>query len=149
MIKTKNHGASELLAMSGTSGKVRVGVIGDKASQTYEEGDTVLDVATKNEFGLGVPERSFIRAFVDENGPDIQKDIRKLTEMALEGKMSLEQALNLLGLQMVGGIQERISRGIPPKNSQITIDLKGSSTPLIGITGQLRSSIDHEAKLDG
>ncbi len=145
-ISDKDKGYKKLLdaAAKAKHGTVDVGVLagkGDEASKT-SPGLTVMDVATFNEFGLGVPERSFIRGYVDENEQAIRNDIKKLALLIMKGEKTTEEALELLGLKTVGGIQKRISAGIDPPNATSTVRRKGSSKPLID-TGQLRSSITH------
>ncbi len=127
-------------------GIVRVGVLADKGgseAKTQNSALSVLDVAIFNEFGLGVPERSFIRAYVDENKAKIQTWIRVLAKQIADGKLEPKQALEQLGLKVQGGIQARIAKGVPPPNAEATIRRKGSSKPLID-TGQLRSSITYQ-----
>jgi hypothetical protein len=106
---------------------------------------TLIEVAVFNEFGLGVPERSFIRGYVDEKENETKELVRKLAERILAGKMTKDQALDLLGLKVQGGMQKRIADGIEPANAPSTIARKGSSTPLID-TGQLRSSITYKVR---
>ncbi len=120
---------------------VEVGIFSAEGAQEYEGGKaTVLDVATFNEFGLGVPERSFLRDYVDQNEPKIRGYIRALALKIKEGKIDQQIGLERLGLKIVGEIQKRIADGIPPPNAASTIERKGSSKPLID-TEQLRSSI--------
>lgn len=105
------------------------------------QGPTVAEIAEAHEFGLGVPERSWLRSWFDEHQNEIKEDIRKVTRGVLMGKISREQALKLLGVKYQGQIQKRISDGkITPPLSDYTKDKKGSSVPLID-TGQLRSAI--------
>lgn len=125
--------------------RISVGVFSEEA----EHGGplSVLDVAIINEFGLGnVPERSFLRAWFDENESRAYQMCQVMLTTVVQGKRTKEQALQLLAMKFVGEIQQRISQGIPPANAQSTIDKKGSSTPLID-TGQLRSSISF--KIEG
>lgn len=104
---------------------------------------TVGEVATINEYGLGVPERSFLRAWADANeGPNLEI-LRRIGQAVLKGKGTARQGLDQAGLKFVGDIQARIAAGIPPANAASTIQQKGSSTPLID-TGQLRASIRHK-----
>lgn len=135
------------LAFGFRQASVAVGVT--EADGAKSEGAlTVLDVANIHEFGLGTaPERSFLRAYFDQNEPRIQKMLIALMEAALKGKYTKEQILEILGQKMVGEIQARISAGIEPPLAQATIDKKGSSTPLID-TGQLRASISYKASLE-
>lgn len=107
---------------------------------------TVLDVANWMEFGTAtVPARSFIRAWADENAARCKVEIAAAMRAVAKGKLSQDQALELLGLKFVGMIQERISKGIPPPLDQKTVDRKGSSVPLID-TGQMRASITSEIR---
>ena len=102
---------------------------------------TVVDIGIIHEFGLGVPERSFIRAWCDANTKRVQAAMRRLLTGVVQGKYDRAQALTLLGLWIQGEIQKYISRGVPPlPNAQATIDRKGSSRPLID-TGQLRAAV--------
>lgn len=101
---------------------------------------TVLEVGFWNEFGLGVPERSFIRTWFDEAKPENLALAQQMLRRILHGSISLDDALNQMGALFAGRIQQRIAQGVPPPNAPLTIALKGSSTPLID-TGQLRQSI--------
>lgn len=108
------------------------------------EGATVADVGSFHEFGLGVPQRSFIRDWADENEGENKERIRKIGEAIVTGKIdSPEQGLERFGLFAVGSIQQRMATGIEPELSPATIASKGSSVPLID-TGVLRSSITHK-----
>lgn len=102
--------------------------------------ETVYDVALKNEYGLGVPKRSFIRDTVSQNKIKI---LDKLSLLIVQ--RGLQDALELTGLDVVGMIKQRISDGIKPENSPVTVAIKGSSKPLVN-TGQLVSSIFHEVR---
>jgi hypothetical protein len=106
-----------------------------------KESLTTLQVAIWNEFGTArMPSRSFIRAWFDEKAGELRGDMRKLMVLVVAGKMSKEQALELIAVRAVGQIQERMAAGVPPPNFPTTVARKGSSTPLID-TGQLRASI--------
>lgn len=113
---------------------------GQKEHQDYKA--SVLDIATFHEFGLGVPERSFVRAWFDAKKPDVQAFVVSRLKLVVAGKLTQDQALDQIGLFMQSGMQKNISDGIPPPNAPSTIARKGSSTPLID-TGQLRSSITY------
>jgi hypothetical protein len=106
---------------------------------------TVLEYGTYSEFGLGVPERSFIRGTVDTKGKDWQAFAASRFRMVVAGTLTKEQALEQLGLKMQSDIQQRIADGVPPPNAPSTIAAKGSSTPLID-TGLLRSSVTYTVK---
>lgn len=120
-----------------------VGVHSAEGGEVSRDGDgkqTVLDVAIINEYGLGVPERSFIRAWADENEQRNKAKLRKIAEAVFDGKYDIRTGLERLGLLFVGEIQTRIKAGISPPNAPSTIAKKKSSTPLINL-GQLWTSI--------
>lgn len=144
-VTIKDRGLRDLLKrLKKQKWELTVGVHGPEGS-VPAEGDTdltVLDVATINEFGIGVPERSFIRDWADQNESSNNDKLIKIAFAVYKGKFTIEIGLNRLGLLFVGDIQRRISGGIPPPNAPATIAKKQSSTPLINF-GQLRSSITY------
>lgn len=121
---------------------VTVGVHGEAgaAGASGADGLTVADVATANEFGLGVPERSFVRRWFETHETDNVEILTRAGEAIVRRGMSVDAALERAGLAFVASMQDRIRGGIEPPNAEITIIRKGSSTPLID-TGQLVSSI--------
>lgn len=126
---------------------VLVGVFEKEGAEPH--GDdvlTVLEIATIHEFGTDtIPERSWLRAWFDENIDRAREALRRLMVRIVEGQLTPEQALEQFGLWLVGQIQARISQGIEPELAQSTIDRKGSSVPLID-KGQFRSSITHKVE---
>lgn len=133
---------------SALGSKLIVGVPND-GQMHVDTNLTVFDLAVVHEFGvpqLGIPERSFIRAWFDENEQKVRASILKMTQLVALGKYTQEQALNLLGQRWVAEIQKRIAARIPPPLKPATIDRKGSDVPLID-TGQLRSSITYIMQL--
>ncbi len=83
---------------------ISVGVFADdKGMAAHEERgkeqvkETVLDVAIKNEFGLGVPERSFIRAWFDMAQGQIKEIVNKRLRMVVLGKIGRGQAIEQIG----------------------------------------------------
>lgn len=123
---------------------ITVGIHAADGQKTYQKGQsepaTLIDIATFNEFGLGVPERSFVRAWFDAHKAEVQTFAESQLKLVVSGKLTKEQALDRIGLFMQAGMQKNISDGIPPTNAESTVARKGSSTPLID-SGQLRSSI--------
>ncbi len=99
---------------------------------------SVAELAAIHEFGLGVPERSFLRGWLAEKGANVGEALVRLTKRHGPGPIALE----LWGQWAAGSIQQRIAKQIPPPLAKVTIDRKGSSIPLID-TGQLRSSITY------
>lgn len=141
----KDKGAKALLKRLKLKGEIRVGILSGKGAEDESKttkGKQVIDVAMYNEFGQGVPERSFIRAWFDEYKSQNEAELRKAITAITEGRIESKQAFELLGQKFVGSVQTRMSNGISPANSPVTIELKHSSVPLID-TGQLRSSVSY------
>lgn len=139
--KKTNGGVAGLAKRVKKSGFVDVGVIG--AGKHSESGLTVATVAFQNEFGVGVPERSFFRSALSENKKDIINLQAKLLKQVQSGEMSVQKALGLIGRFTADLITGKIVSLKSPANKQSTINKKGSSNPLID-TGQLRDSITWE-----
>lgn len=122
---------------------IKIGVHAKDGADDYGDGVTVLEVAIWNEFGTdNVPERSFIRAWFDENREKCRRAMAKMLEAVIAGKYTKEQAVELVAQRFVGEIQRRMAAGIAPPLAPETIRRKGSDKPLID-TGQLRSSISY------
>lgn len=126
---------------------VVVGVIGAPAAANHQGGKlTVGEIASFHEFGTRrLPQRSFIRAGIDEYKDAIQRRAVLVGQGITIGKFTAEQALSLLGEYTVGVLKQRIANGILPANAPSTIARKGSSKPLID-TGQLRNSITYRVE---
>jgi hypothetical protein len=127
---------------------VLVGVTSAKGSEEHE-GATKLSVASVgavHEFGLGnAPERSFVRAAIDENESTIQRRTKQLAKAIILGRHTQKSALEVLGVWLKGVMVKRINAGIEPELKEATVKRKGSSKPLVD-TGQLKGSIDFEVK---
>jgi hypothetical protein len=125
--------------------QISVGIHGEDAGEMHQGEITIGEIAAIHEFGIGVPQRSFLRSWSMANGEKnrrISSAVLQnvLTGMAKNGSADTAQ-IGQIGAVFVGDIQMRISAGeIIPPLSEETIAAKGSSTPLID-TGQLRSSI--------
>jgi lambda repressor-like predicted transcriptional regulator len=147
-ISDKDKGAVARLKAIAELGKraIDVGVLGAKASAPSPDGEglTVADVATFNEFGVGVPERSFIRGYVDEKRADVIALLQRMGKAVVAGKITADVGYEALALKIAANMQERIvAKAGDPKpwaNAEATKKAKGSSTPLVD-TGQLRSAI--------
>lgn len=126
--------------------EITVGIHKAEGSQAHKGSSaSIADIASFNEYGLGIPERSFLRAWFDANLAKNKSVLASRLRQVIKGKISKDQALGQLGASFVSGIQARISGHIPPPNADSTIARKGSSTPLID-TGTMRASITYEVK---
>ncbi len=132
--------------MQGQSWVIKVGVQGKDADARPTGGDaTLAQIAAFNEFGMGVPERSFIRSTLDAGARKYNAIMKKVGDAAVAGKITVETGAMLVGTVVEGDVKQAISNGIPPPNAESTIAAKGSSTPLIN-EGQLRGAITADVK---
>lgn len=137
----------ERLDRAAFGAKLIVGLIGEESEATHEGGElTIAEIGEIHEFGLGVPRRSFIADWADENEEKHRAQIRKIAEQVMRGKIETwEQGLERLGSLYVAEVQKRIAVGIEPPLAPSTIARKGSSKPLID-TGALRSAITYKVE---
>ena len=148
-VRDVDRGYKDLVARVFSAAKrkpvIEVGVL-DGERPHGDDAVSILEVAVFNEFGTAtIPERSFIRAWFDENEAGLRQDLVKLMQSVVRGQRTPDQILELLGQRCVGQIQARIAAGIAPDNAPSTVARKGSSTPLID-TGALRSSISYRVE---
>lgn len=128
---------------------VLVGLRGDgPAGSTHSEGGgplTLAEIGSIHEFGLGNPERSFIRATFDSRLRELALLAERLSGRMVDGAVTLRGALELLGEVHLGHIRAEINAGISPPNAPETIARKGSTTPLVNF-GQLKGALDFKVK---
>lgn len=155
-VKDKDHGYKKLVERVAKQGRVSVtvGIHEAEGSKPHEDEEgkasalTVEDVAVFHEFGLGVPQRSFLRAWADENEAANKVRLQKIAQAVLRGAIpSADVGLDRFGLYAVGSIQRRIKARIDPPLAKSTIKKKTvqgkkGDVPLIN-TGQLWTSITH------
>jgi hypothetical protein len=124
---------------------VRVGLIGSKGgNETTDSGFTIVEVGAVHEFGSStVPKRSFIIDTFDDKRSEQAKLTAKLTQALMNSKITIDKALDVLGLWGVNEVKSRIVAGIDPELKDATKDRKGSPTPLID-TGRMINAITHE-----
>lgn len=121
------------------------------------EGLTNAQIGTKHEFGIGVPQRSFLRAGIDELQDRIEARMEEAIVIAISDQDPMP-FVEKLGVGVVGELQARMAKGIDPPLSPYTIEQRRKraagtlkrgpankqfgdrETPLID-TGQLRASI--------
>lgn len=102
----------------------------------------VAAIAAVHEFGsekMKIPERSFIRSWVDANRASIANMFQRITTRIMDDKLTPDMGLKQLGVYVKGGIQRQM-RGTFVALKPRTIKRKGSSVPLID-TGQMRASV--------
>lgn len=118
-----------------------------KNGRTQSAGQSMPEIAAKNEFGFGsgrgsIPARPFMRTSFDENLEKINRMILNQYKRVTDGKRTADRALGLIGQYMVGLIQKKIRQITTPPNTPYTIAIKGSSKPLIDF-GQMIQSVTY------
>lgn len=125
--------------------EIHVGFQGDEA---YEDGTTVAEIAAYNELGTStIPARPFMKRSFEDHEDKLQTYCDHGIN-ALSNGGTAEQALKLIGDEVVGLIQEEIKNGDWEPNSPVTIALKKSEHPLID-TGYMRGQVNFVVKKKG
>jgi hypothetical protein len=147
-VRDTDHGSMDLLRRAAEfANKVEIGVGVPESAGTYPDGTPVATVAAAHEFGLGVPQRSFIRGWYDGHGPGWFGD--RLAQIARDiviNGMQKESRIATFGRQCVREVQERMDAGIEPGLQDETIARKrrsGSATPETPLedTHRLRNAV--------
>jgi hypothetical protein len=143
----RDHGYKEFTRRLRRLGAdVRVGV----SSTPHDPDGTPCDeIAAAHEFGLGVPQRSFLRAWADDDAyvSSLNGVLDRALEEYIHERKSLPEALATVGKWMVESIRARMRGGLSPSLDQRTVERKRAEgetlTPLIA-TGQLENAITYE-----
>ncbi|MFD1206641.1 hypothetical protein ACFQ38_16210 [Sporosarcina contaminans] len=163
-IKDTNN-TKELLRTLKEIGKaqINVGILGDDSE--------IAMIATVHEFGcniqvtdkmrgwfgangyplkkettvIRIPERSFLRSGYDENIDKIVGKVEEMLPSVLENDVNPKVFMDAIGLEFAGLIQKKLRDLKSPANSDMTVERKGSSNPLVD-TGRLVGAIQHEVK---
>lgn len=102
--------------------KVRVGIF---ENATTDDGKLVAEYATYNEFGTEhIPARPFMRNTIKAHAADWQKTFAGNVAPQPDDPSTIYKALQTVGVQAVGHIQETISSSMPPPNAPSTIRKK-------------------------
>ena len=110
---------------------ITTGIHKEDSHKTYEDGETLGVVAMKNEFGLGVPERSFLRETFDRrNRAWFSLMRRTIHDNILRASLysSVSREMRKVTRR---DIQSRIEHMRYPRNAASTISKKGFDNPLI------------------
>jgi hypothetical protein len=126
--------------------KSRVKIGYPVSKNPYKDGQDVAMIAIYNEFGTEVdgkeriPARPFFSNAFDKNRKELDKLKAKLIGKIYELHLGVSQALDILGVFMVGKIRKEITELRQPPNAPSTKKRKkGVDNPLID-TGHLKGS---------
>lgn len=127
--------------------EVRIGIFEGHAGRDGADKLTNVELGIIHEFGSPgghPPERSFLRSTADHKRKAWMDLMTRALQKVLDGKISVDTALGLVGQRASADVRRAITsgEGIPPPLSQVTIDRKGSSRPLVD-SSQLVNSITY------
>lgn len=149
---TKGAGLKALNKRLPDEGDVWVGV---PSGATEADGTPIAVIARAHEFGvLGddgsvrLPERSFLRAGVRKNWPQLKRLNARNLALVARGAMSVQNALGQLGAVAAGGIKQFIRAGDFEPLKPETIARKGSSAILVD-TANMEQSITWQVGTPG
>ena len=108
-------------------------------------GPSIIDVAIWNNFGIGVPKRDFMTPATQRWKTFCTEVINSMKMEILEGKIDIDDVLNLVGQKGADIISEEIIRLREPPNSPATIARKKSSNPLVD-SGDMSKAPVHEIR---
>lgn len=127
------------------SRRVKIGLL---EGETRDDGLSLAGIGAVHEYGSSdgrIPERSFLRAYVDGNRGALRKIFAQLARKVSGQEMSAGDAMKTLGVYAVGEVRRFITNMSSPPLKPQTIARKGSSKVLID-TGQLRAGINYKVE---
>ena len=135
-VRDSDPGFKKLIKRMTGPKRVDVGVFADQGS------DLVIKAAS-NEFGTStIPERSHLRAGIDEGKRQIESFVAGSFNRIFAGKSKKADEIGRLGLLGTALVVKKIDKGPFKANKPKTVQRKGSSKPLID-TGRLRQAYTH------
>lgn len=129
-------------ALEGLGREITIGIHADEGAEDHG-GLTNAELGTIHELGLGVPQRSFVRAYFDENVHEIGGDVEAAIARVLEGS-DVDLEAELLGAKIEAGMKERILARIEPGLSEETKRKRGQDAVPLVDTSQLMGSIRYK-----
>ena len=97
----------------------------------YGNEASIIEVALKNNYELGVPKRAFMGLASQYMKKAYKKVMEELGPKLLSGDATLEKVLEVAGLAAAEDVRKAITEGEWQPNSKATIERKGSDVPLI------------------
>ena len=111
---------------------VKVGVLDDgQAGSEVRDGITNGELAVAMEFGTRTaPARSWIGRTFDQKRAEVQADMQRLLAHVIDGKITVDKALNVLGAKYSAEVKNTVTQGeqIPPPNAPSTLARKEGKT---------------------
>ena len=146
MIRDDRTMLDRLLSAIAKKSEIQVGILDKGLGKHSDDEFTVARLAEIHEFGLGVPQRSFIRGWYDARSKALTDAALGLYRSEYESTGAFESVPAKLSQAFAADCQNRVRSGWSyPDISDETKSRKESSTPLID-TGVLVASITGAAK---
>ena len=124
---------------------VRVGVLDDgRAGSEDHGGITTGQLAVAMELGTAtIPARSWVGLTFDRARTEVQADMRTLLGHIVDGKITVDKALNVLGAKYSAAVKNTVTQGeqIQPPNAPSTLARKLAKTRE-GAANGVRTLID-------
>ena len=124
---------------------VRVGVLDDgRAGSEDHGGITTGQLAVAMELGTAtIPARSWVGLTFDRARTEVQADMRTLLGHIVDGKITVDKALNVLGAKYSAAVKNTVTQGeqIQPPNAPSTLARKLAKART-GATNGIRTLID-------
>jgi len=116
--------------------------VGYHEGVAYEDGTPVAYVATIMEYGApgqGIPARPTMGPTLDKNHSHYTDQLAKGTKSVLNGKLSGEQVIGMVGEECAGDIRKAISEFSGKELSPITVMLRGMkhNNPDLKVSGKI------------
>lgn len=129
--------------------EVVVGIL--EGSKSPEDGASIAEYATYNEFGTErIPSRPFMAITFDENVAAIGKDMDQQGWLMEQGKRTAEQALTVIGMKHAQRTQKTITgRDILPALAPSTVAAKKGSTKTLVDTGAMVNAVQIDVRPRG
>jgi hypothetical protein len=126
--------------LEGLDIEITVGIHAAEGSASHGADLTMAELGAIHEFGLGVPARSFVRGYFDENQAAIESKQDAALQRILLGANPRTEA-ERMALELESGMKERILGRIAPPLAESTKRRRGAGAVPLVATSQLLGSI--------
>lgn len=106
---------------------------------------SIIDVAIKNNFGIGVPRREFMKEAAKQWQKQWNENLDKVQDAMVKGHMDINKFLDGMGQAGASIISRTIRDWSTPPNSEYTIAMKGANNPLVD-SGDMKNAPRHEIR---
>lgn len=118
-----------------------------KPERVASEGrETLVDVMAAHEFGVGVPQRSWLAAWFDDNEVKFRESMERAAKSAIQQGRPISAFLDGMGRSALASMRANIREGIAPalserrKREKLRAGVGAKDTPLI-FTNQFINSL--------